>query len=129
MMRTFIERARYLSQQARQPLAHYEHTEIGYNYRMSNILAAVGLGQLDCLEDRVRRKREICDAYRAALADMPGISFMPEAAYGRCNRWLTVILIDPPGFGTDRETVRLALEGGKHRIPTGVEAHASAACL
>jgi dTDP-4-amino-4,6-dideoxygalactose transaminase len=106
----FIARARYLSQQARQPFAHYEHTEVGYNYRMSNILAAVGLGQLDCLDDRVRRKREICDAYRAALADLPGISFMPEAAYGRCSRWLTVILIDPPGFGTDRETVRLALE-------------------
>ena len=106
----FIERSRYLSQQARQPLSHYEHTEIGYNYRMSNILAAIGLGQLDCLEDRVRRKREIFDEYRAALKDLPGISFMPEAPYGRCNRWLTVILIDPLAFGADRETVRLALE-------------------
>lgn len=106
----FIERARYLSQQARQPLAHYEHTEVGYNYRMSNILAAIGLGQLDCLDERVRRKRALCDGYRAALADLPGISFMPEAAYGRCSRWLTVILIDPAEFGTDREAVRLVLE-------------------
>ncbi len=107
---TFVERARYLSQQARQPLAHYEHTEIGYNYRMSNIVAAIGLGQLECLDDRVRRKREIFDLYRAALDPLPGITFMPEAPYGTSNRWLTVILIDPSAFGADREAVRLALE-------------------
>jgi dTDP-4-amino-4,6-dideoxygalactose transaminase len=106
----FIERARYLSQQARQLLAHYEHTEIGYNYRMSNIVAAIGLGQLECLDDRVRRKREIFDLYRAALEPLPGITFMPEAPYGTSNRWLTVILIDPSAFGADREAVRLALE-------------------
>ena len=107
---TFIERARYLSQQARQPVAHYEHTEIGYNYRMSNIVAAIGLGQLECLDDRVRRKGEIFDQYQAALGSLPGISFMPEAPYGTSNRWLTVILIDPSVFGADREEVRLALE-------------------
>ncbi|MFO7716928.1 DegT/DnrJ/EryC1/StrS family aminotransferase [Desulfosarcina sp.] len=106
----FIARARYLSQQARQPFAHYEHTEIGYNYRMSNIVAAIGLGQLTCLDERVRRKREIFDDYRAALERLPGISFMPEASYGTSNRWLTVILIDPLAFGADREAVRLALE-------------------
>lgn len=106
----FIEKARYLSQQARQPLAHYEHTEIGYNYRMSNIVAAIGLGQLECLDVRVRRKREIFEAYRAVLENVPGISFMPEAAYGTCSRWLTVILIDPSEFGANREDVRLALE-------------------
>lgn len=106
----FIEKARYLSQQARQPLAHYEHTEIGYNYRMSNIIAAIGLGQLECLDERVRRKREIFEAYRSQLENLPGISFMPEAAYGTCSRWLTVILIEPSEFGASREVVRSALE-------------------
>lgn len=105
-----IEKASYLSQQARQPLAHYEHTEIGYNYRMSNIVAALGLGQLEVLEERVRRKREIFDYYRNALGDLPGIEFMPEAEYGRCTRWLTVCLITPDEFGVDREAIRLALE-------------------
>ncbi|MBT8338858.1 MAG: aminotransferase class I/II-fold pyridoxal phosphate-dependent enzyme [Desulfatitalea sp.] len=106
----FIERARFLSQQARDAAPHYEHATIGYNYRMSNILAAIGLGQLECLEARVRRTREIFDYYRTALSEVPGISFMPEAGYGRATRWLTVILIDPEAFGTDREAVRLALE-------------------
>ncbi len=109
--REMIEKARFWSQQARDPFPHYEHTEIGYNYRMSNIVAAIGLGQLGVLEDRVRRKREIFDYYRNALGDLPGIEFMPEADYGRSNRWLTVILIDPDKFGADREDVRLALEG------------------
>jgi dTDP-4-amino-4,6-dideoxygalactose transaminase len=105
-----IERARFLSQQARNPAPHYEHTTIGYNYRMSNVLAAIGRGQLRVLEDRVRRKREIFNYYRQALGDLPGIEFMPEAAYSRSNRWLTVILITPEEFGADREAVRLALE-------------------
>jgi dTDP-4-amino-4,6-dideoxygalactose transaminase len=105
-----IGKARHLSQQARQPVVHYEHTEIGYNYRMSNIVAAIGLGQLEVLEERVKRKREIFDYYRADLGDLQGIEFMPEAEYGRCTRWLTVILITPSEFGADRETVRLALE-------------------
>jgi dTDP-4-amino-4,6-dideoxygalactose transaminase len=105
-----IEHARFLSQQARDPFPHYEHTEIGYNYRMSNIIAAIGRGQLGVLEERVTRKREIYEYYRQTLGELPGIAFMPEAAYGRCNRWLTVILIKPEEFGADRETVRLALE-------------------
>ena len=105
-----IEKAKFWSQQAKEPFAHYEHEEIGYNYRMSNILAAIGRGQLKVLEDRVRRKREIFEYYCAALKDVPGILFMPEAAYGRCTRWLTVILISPERFGVDREAVRLALE-------------------
>ena len=106
----FIDYARNLSQQAREPFPHYEHTEIGYNYRMSNILAAIGRGQLRVLDERVKRKREIFDYYQKALGDLPGIEFMPEASYGRCNRWLTVILITPEEFGVDRETVRLALD-------------------
>jgi dTDP-4-amino-4,6-dideoxygalactose transaminase len=106
----FIEQARFLAQQARDPFPHYEHSSIGYNYRMSNILAGVGLAQLRALPERVKRRREIFDYYRNALGDVPGIEFMPEAPYGRCNRWLTVILITPEVFGADRETVRLALE-------------------
>jgi pyridoxal phosphate-dependent aminotransferase EpsN len=108
--RPFIEKARFLSQQARDPAPHYEHSEIGYNYRMSNILAAIGRGQLRVLDDRVKRKREISDYYRNALGELPGIDFMPEAPYGRSTRWLTCITIDPRKFGADREAVRLALE-------------------
>jgi dTDP-4-amino-4,6-dideoxygalactose transaminase len=105
-----IRRAKFLSQQARDPAPHYEHTEIGYNYRMSNIVAAVGRGQLRVLEERVAQKRSIFDIYQNAFKDIPGIAFMPEAPYGKSTRWLTVILISPEEFGTDRETVRLALE-------------------
>jgi dTDP-4-amino-4,6-dideoxygalactose transaminase len=105
-----IEGARKLSQQAREPLPHYEHTRIGYNYRMSNILAALGRGQLRVLDARVEKKREIFERYRKALAALPGLEFMPEAGYGRSNRWLSVLLITPEAFGADREKVRLALE-------------------
>ena len=105
-----IARARALSQQARQPAPHYEHTEIGYNYRLSNILAAIGLGQLDVLEARVAARRRIFRWYEQALADLPGLSFMPEAAYGKANRWLTVIQVDAGAFGAAPEAIRLALE-------------------
>lgn len=105
-----IEQARFLSQQARDPAPHYEHTTIGYNYRMSNVLAALGRAQLRVLEDRVRRRREIFEYYRKGLEELPGIGFMPEAAYGKSNRWLTIVVITPEEFGADRETVRLALD-------------------
>ena len=105
-----IEKAKFFSQQARDAAPHYEHTQIGYNYRMSNIVAAIGRGQLRILNERVERKREIFDYYRKALADLPGIEFMPEASYGRATRWLTVILIIPEAFGGDREAIRQALE-------------------
>jgi dTDP-4-amino-4,6-dideoxygalactose transaminase len=105
-----IEQARFLSQQARDPAPHYEHSQIGYNYRMSNIVAAVGRGQLRVLDERIGQKRRIFDFYRSELGDLPGIAFMPEAPYGQCTRWLTVILITPEQFGADRETVRKALE-------------------
>ena len=108
--REFVEKARFLSEQARDSAPHYEHSQIGYNYRMSNILAGIGRGQLKVLDGRVRRKREIFDYYRSALEGIPGIEFMPEAPYGRCSRWLTVLLITPEEFGADREEVRLALE-------------------
>lgn len=107
-----IDRARYLSQQARDPAPHYEHSEIGYNYRMSNILAAIGRGQLKVLNEGICRRREIFAYYKQTLSDLPGLEFMPEAPYGKCTRWLTVILISPDEFGANRETVRLALEAG-----------------
>jgi dTDP-4-amino-4,6-dideoxygalactose transaminase len=105
-----IAHARKLSTQARDPAPHYEHTEIGYNYRMSNIVAAIGRGQLRVLDHRVERKRQIFATYQQHLGDLPGITFMPEASTGRCNRWLTVILIDPAQFGCTNDQVRLALE-------------------
>ena len=105
-----VLQARKLSQQAREPAPYYEHLEVGYNYRLSNILAAIGLGQMQVLEQRVSAKRRIFESYRHLLADLPGLQFMPEAPYGRGNRWLTVILIDPRQFGTDNEQLRLALE-------------------
>ncbi len=108
--RELIGRARFLSEQARDPAPHYEHSTIGYNYRMSNILAALGRGQLKSLEARIARKREIFEFYSQALGDLPGITFMPEAVYGRCTRWLTVILIQKEAFGAGSDDVRLALE-------------------
>ena len=105
-----IARARFLSQQARDPAPHYQHSTIGYNYRMSNILAAIGRAQLAVVEERVHRRRAIFAYYRERLGHLPGLTFMPEASYGRSNRWLSVILIEPAAFGRDREAVRLALE-------------------
>ena len=106
----YISRARFLSQQARDPAPHYEHSQIGYNYRMSNILAALGRAQLENLAEKVAKKRAINAFYRKALGDLSGIKFMPEASYGRSNCWLTVIVITPEEFGANREEVRLALE-------------------
>lgn len=105
-----IAHARKLSQQAREPYPHYQHVEIGYNYRMSNLLAGVGLGQLEVLGERVARRREIFDIYQRELSPLEGISFMPEAEYGQSNRWLTVCLVDSERCGVDRETIRLELE-------------------
>ncbi|NLG36349.1 MAG: aminotransferase class I/II-fold pyridoxal phosphate-dependent enzyme [Lentisphaerae bacterium] len=108
--RDLINHARKLSQQARDPAPWYEHTEIGFNYRMSNILAAIGRGQLGVLDERVKRRREIFDGYRDRLDRLPGITFMPEPGNCRSNRWLTVIQIDPEAAGTDANTLREALE-------------------
>lgn len=108
--RAVVERARHLSTQARQPAPHYEHAEVGYNYRMSNLLAAVGRGQLRSLASKVARRRAINERYRAALTAHPGLAFMPEAAYGRSTCWLTCVRIDASMFGVDREYIRLHLE-------------------
>lgn len=108
--KTLIDSARFLSQQARDPAPHYEHTAFGYNYRMSNILAAIGCGQLEMLDARVARRRAIHAHYRAQLGALPGLHFIDEMAYGKSNRWLTVMLVDEASFGVDRETIRRVLE-------------------
>jgi len=106
----WIDQARFLSTQARDPAPHYEHSHIGFNYRMSNLLAAVGRGQLRVLPERVRARRANNARYRRALAGTRGIKFMPEAAYGASNCWLTCITIDPDLFGANSEDVRLHLQ-------------------
>ena len=108
--KALIDKSRFWATQARDPAPHYQHSEIGFNYRMSNVLAAIGRGQLRVLEDRVNARRANCAYYQSALGDLPGLSFMPEADYGRSTRWLTCITIDPESAGTDRENIRLALE-------------------
>jgi dTDP-4-amino-4,6-dideoxygalactose transaminase len=105
-----IKKARFWATQSRDPGPHYQHSEIGYNYRLSNVLAGIGRGQLRVLEDRVNARRAKCAYYERAFRDLPGIVFMPEAPWNRCTRWLTCILVDPLAFGMDREAIRLALE-------------------
>lgn len=105
-----IAHARKLSTQARDAAPHYEHSEIGFNYRMSNVLAAIGRGQLRILEDRVQTRRANFDYYRSALSDLPGLDFMPEAPWGRHTRWLVCVTIDPDAAGTNPNKLRLALE-------------------
>jgi dTDP-4-amino-4,6-dideoxygalactose transaminase len=104
-----VEKARFFATQARDPAPHYQHSEIGYNYRLSNVLAGIGRGQLQVLEERVQARRRNFDFYKQALGNLPGIEFMPEASFGRATRWLTCLTIDPIAFGADREQVRLAL--------------------
>jgi pyridoxal phosphate-dependent aminotransferase EpsN len=107
-------RVRSLATQAREPVPHYEHTRIGYNYRLSNVLAGIGRGQLQVLESRVAARRAVFDRYASDLADIPGIMLMPEATFGspdsRANRWLTVLTVDPHHARLDAERLRLALE-------------------
>jgi dTDP-4-amino-4,6-dideoxygalactose transaminase len=102
-------KAKFLATQARDPAPHYQHSEIGYNYRLSNVLAGIGRGQLLVLADRVAARRRNCEVYQQALGKLPGIEFMPEAPWGSATRWLTCLTIDPTAFGADRERVRLAL--------------------
>ncbi len=104
------DRVRYLSTQARQPAAHYEHTEVGFNYRLSNILAALGRAQLKDLDARIERRREFNRRYREALEGRPGVDFMPQADRCHSTFWLTCLTIDPAEAGVDRETIRLGLE-------------------
>jgi dTDP-4-amino-4,6-dideoxygalactose transaminase len=108
--RDIVDRARHLATQARDPAAHYQHSEIGYNYRLSNLLAAVGRAQLESLPGKIARRRAVNARYRDGLQHVPGIAFMPEAPYGRTNAWLTCLTITPAIFGASREDVRLALD-------------------
>jgi pyridoxal phosphate-dependent aminotransferase EpsN len=104
----WADQARFLSTQARDPAPHYEHSTFGYNYRLSNICAAIGLGQMQVIDSRVERRRRIFDRYKQALS-LPGLVFMPEPEGVRSSRWLTTLTIDPKITGTDREKIRIAL--------------------
>jgi UDP-N-acetylbacillosamine transaminase len=102
----WIEKAKFYSTQAKEPFIHYEHLEYGYNYRMSNVLAAIGVGQMEVIEDRVLKKREIYEWYKEFLADVQEISFMPELENSRGNRWLTAMTFK----NTDYNKIMKALE-------------------
>jgi dTDP-4-amino-4,6-dideoxygalactose transaminase len=96
---------RHLATQAREPVPHYEHRTIGYNYRLSNLLAAVGRGQVQRLEDLIAARRETARYYRTALDDLPGLTFMPIADYGTPNWWLSCLLVDADTFGAGRDRI------------------------
>jgi dTDP-4-amino-4,6-dideoxygalactose transaminase len=104
------EHARFLATQARDAAPHYQHSHLGFNYRLSNLLAAVGRAQLRGLDGKIARRKRIDQRYRETLGRLPGVTFLPHPAYGEPNYWLTCILVDPAEFGADRETIRLALE-------------------
>ena len=108
--RALVERVRHLATQARDAAPHYQHSAIGFNYRLSNLLAAVGRGQLARLAAKIERRRAIRRTYNAALAHRPGLAFLPEADYGRSNAWLTCLTVDPREAGTTREAIRERLD-------------------
>ena len=107
--RELISQAKFLATQARDPQPHYEHTEIGFNYRLSNVSAGIGRGQLIVLKERVAARRRNFAFYQETLGDLPGIEFMPEADFGTSTRWLSCLTFDPDVGGIDREQVRLKL--------------------
>ena len=106
-----VKKARFLSTQARDNAPHYQHSHIGYNYRMSNVLAGIGLGQMEVIDKRVSQRRDHFFFYKKNLGNMEGISFLeePDASY-TSNYWLTTVLIDPAKLGKTREDIQLALE-------------------
>lgn len=104
-----VAHAYKLATQARETAPHYEHAELGYNYRLSNVLAAIGRGQLRGLAARVERRRALAARYQALLGDLPGVAFMPEPAAGRSTRWLTCLTLDPARAGATRDAVLAAL--------------------
>lgn len=106
-----VDRVRFWSQQARDPGLAYQHSEIGYNYRMSNVSASIGRGQLEVLELRVHQRRTVAFRYRDALADLPGISLMPQAPFGHSTNWLSCFLINESVFGISRDQLIAALDG------------------
>ena len=106
----YVKKARFLATQAREPELHYEHKELGYNYRMSNLLAAVGRGQLEVIDDRVTTRRSIFNRYEKALSHVDGFTFMQEADFGKSNRWLTTLTVDEKSTGISRTQIIDALE-------------------
>jgi pyridoxal phosphate-dependent aminotransferase EpsN len=106
----WADKARFWSTQARDPGIAYEHSEMGYNYRLSNVLAGIGRGQLGVLDLRVRQRRAIAFRYRDGFADLPGISLMPQAPYGRHTNWLSCFLIDQARFGCSRDQLIASLD-------------------
>lgn len=111
----FAQHIRYLATQARQPVVHYEHTDVGYNYRMSNLLAALGRAQLTRLPEMMERRRKLRLAYRELFADVPGVTIFgePSGADGggsHDNWWLTSIVVDPQTTGFAAQDLRLALQ-------------------
>jgi pyridoxal phosphate-dependent aminotransferase EpsN len=107
--RDWVDKARFWAQQARDPGVAYEHTELGYNYRLSNVLAGIGRGQLEVLDQRVAQRRAVAFRYRDAFADLPGLAFMPQAPYGLHTNWLSCFLVDEPACGVRRDQVIGAL--------------------
>jgi dTDP-4-amino-4,6-dideoxygalactose transaminase len=105
------KQTRHLATQAREPVPHYEHRAVGYNYRLSNLLAAVGRGQVQRLDDLVAARRQTARYYRAGLGDLPGLTFMPIADYGTPNWWLTCLLVDADRFGAGRDRILAHLSG------------------
>jgi pyridoxal phosphate-dependent aminotransferase EpsN len=106
----WVRKARFWSTQARDPGPAYQHSEMGYNYRMSNVLAGIGRGQLEVLDDRVARRRAIAFRYRDAFADLPGIELMPQADYGLHTNWLSCFLVEEESFGASRDELIAALD-------------------
>ncbi len=104
-----IRKSKFLATQAREPAPHYQHIEVGYNYRMSNIIAGIGRGQMRVLDERIRQRRANFEFYRGLLGSIDGITFQPEPEGYHSNRWLTTILVDPDVTGFTREDVRLSL--------------------
>jgi pyridoxal phosphate-dependent aminotransferase EpsN len=107
--RDWVEKARFWSQQARDPGVGYLHTEVGYNYRLSNVLAGIGRGQLEVLDERVQQRRAVAIRYQHALADLPGLTLMPQAGYGLTTNWLSCFLVDQAALGASRDDLVAAL--------------------
>jgi pyridoxal phosphate-dependent aminotransferase EpsN len=103
--RDLADKARFWANQAKDPGLAYQHSDLGYNYRMSNVLAGIGRGQLEVLDLRVEQRRAIAFRYRDAFADLPGISLMPQAPYGLSTNWLSCFLIDNRRFGCSRDAL------------------------
>jgi dTDP-4-amino-4,6-dideoxygalactose transaminase len=106
----FAARVRHLSMQAREEAIHYEHREVGFNYRMSNVLAALGRAQLATLKERVASRGVIEARYRDAFEDLAGVALAPEPSWGQSNHWLTCLTIDPALAAATRDDVISALE-------------------